>query len=205
MTILSIPKPLGLFGGRFDPVHRAHVAMAQAAADQLNLDEIRWIVTGSPIHKPAAAASEHRLRMTGLALEELGDTRMRLDDREIRADALGQTNATYKTIESFLHDDPDRPLIWILGEDQFTHFTGWQHWEWLIQNMTLAVCARPGSDETPDERMLRERGAKVLRFFMPLDALSSTHIRQSIAKGVLPPNMLPRSVADYISEHALYR
>ena len=71
--------------------------------------------------------------------------------------------------------------------------------------MTLAVCARPGSDETPDERMLRERGARVRRFFMPLDALSSTHIRQSIAKGVLPPNMLPRSVADYISEHGLYR
>ena len=84
MTILSVPKPLGLFGGRFDPVHRAHVAMAQAAADQLQLEEIRWIVTGSPIHKPAAAESHHRLKMTGLALEELGDTRMRLDDREIR-------------------------------------------------------------------------------------------------------------------------
>ncbi len=205
MTTLSIPKPLGLFGGRFDPVHRAHLAMAQAAADQLQLEEIRWIVTGSPIHKPAVAGAQNRLRMTALALEELGDTRMRLDDREIRADELGQSNATYKTIETFLHDDPDRPLIWILGEDQFSHFTGWQHWDWLIQNMALAVCARPGSEETRDERQLREQGASIVRFYMPLDALSSTHIRQSISTGTVIPGMLPRSVADYIAEHALYR
>ena len=53
--------PLGLFGGRFDPIHRAHLAIATAAANQLDLTEVRWIVTGDPEHKTAYAAAEHRL------------------------------------------------------------------------------------------------------------------------------------------------
>ena len=72
---------LGLFGGRFDPVHRAHVAMAQAAAAQLGLTEVRWLVTAAPVHKPAVASPAQRLQMVRLALDELGDDRMVADDR----------------------------------------------------------------------------------------------------------------------------
>jgi len=62
---------LGLFGGRFDPVHRAHMAMARAAADALQLAEVRWIVSGSPEHKPAVASAVDRLAMTRLALRDM--------------------------------------------------------------------------------------------------------------------------------------
>ena len=66
-------KKIGLLGGRFDPVHIAHLAMATAAANQLKLDEVRWIVTGKPVHKKTFASAKHRLRMVSLALKDLSD------------------------------------------------------------------------------------------------------------------------------------
>lgn len=195
---------LGLFGGRFDPPHRAHLAMAQAAADQLGLEEVRWLVTGKPVHKPAQASARDRLCMTGLALEELGDTRMRLDDREVRGAELGHPSATYRTIEDIQHEMGGRPLVWILGQDQFSHFTSWQHWDWLIRNMALAVCARPGADECAEQAQLRAQGATILQVHAAPDEASSTWARQAIRAGVLPHGLLPQSVADYIAEHGLY-
>ncbi len=195
---------IGLFGGRFDPVHRAHLHMAQAAADQLGLLQIRWLVTGAPVHKPAQAAARHRLKMTALALEELSDPRMQLDDREVLAAELGESNATYITIQSIQHDFPGRPLIWLLGQDQFAHFTLWQHWDWLIHNMALAVFARPGAPECSDQALLREQGATLLPVRMPPDEVSSTQIREALHEGVLPSGLLPSRVADYIAQHHLY-
>ncbi len=195
---------LGLFGGRFDPPHRAHVAMAQAAADQLGLQEVRWIVTGQPVHKPAEASAAHRLQMTAHALDALGDTRMRLDDREVRAADLGQPSATYRTIESIQREMGNRPLVWILGQDQFSHFTSWQHWDWLIRNMALAVCARPGAAECAEQAQLRARGAEILQVQIQPDEASSTWAREAIREGLLPEGLLPQVVADYIAEHRLY-
>lgn len=202
----TVPEDsLGLFGGRFDPVHRAHLQMARSAADQLGLSEVRWLVTGDPVHKPAQATARHRLKMAAAALNELGDTRMRLDDREILAAELGQSNASYITVQSVQHDYPGRPLIWILGQDQFEHFTSWQHWDWLIHNMALAVCARPGAGVCPDQARLREEGATILQVEMTPDEVSSTQVRGALAHGSLPPGLLPHAVADYIAEHGLYR
>ena len=53
---------IGLFGGGFDPVHRAHIQMAKTAADQLRLDSVRWIPTGYPAHKEFHTSSKHRLK-----------------------------------------------------------------------------------------------------------------------------------------------
>ena len=142
------PHALGLFGGRFDPVHRAHAAIAQAAADQLGLQEVRWLVTGQPVHKAASASADHRLAMTRLALEALQDPRMVLDDREVRAARQGKESASYTTVASFQAQYPGRPLVWILGEDQLASFTHWRQWQWLVQSLTLAVCRRPGATAT---------------------------------------------------------
>ncbi|MGA0978019.1 MAG: nicotinate-nicotinamide nucleotide adenylyltransferase, partial [Burkholderiaceae bacterium] len=76
MTPANNQTALGLFGGRFDPVHRMHLRLAVAAADQLELPRVHWLVTGQPVHKPAEASSEDRLEMTRLALNWLSDERM---------------------------------------------------------------------------------------------------------------------------------
>jgi nicotinate-nucleotide adenylyltransferase len=202
---------LGLFGGRFDPVHRAHVAMAQAAADQLGLSEVRWLVTAAPVHKPAVASSAQRLEMVRLALEALEDARMVADDREINLAQGGQANPTWVTIESIQRDFPSRPLVWIMGEDQLQAFTTWHRWEWLLQNMALAVCARPqggaaASSSANQQATLAAAppGARILPVAFEADAVSSSQVREAIGKGLPIDGLVPQAVANFLSTHPVY-
>jgi nicotinate-nucleotide adenylyltransferase len=201
---LTSSRPLGLFGGRFDPVHRAHIAIAQAVADTLNLDEVRWIVTGAPAHKPAIASADDRLAMTKLALQELGDPRMVTDDREIFAAKNGASNYTADTVLSFQQEYPGRKLIWILGEDQLQNFLSWSRWQWLIHQVDLAVCARPNTISESVSKVLLNEGAEITWVQVAPDEVSSTSIRERIRLGSALDGLLPRSVIEYISASRLY-
>lgn len=199
-------QPIGIFGGRFDPVHRAHAAMAQAAADQLALPEIRWVVSGYAVHKAATAAASDRLAMTRLALQDLGDRRMVADDREVRKSERGEQTPSYKTVASFQADYPGRTLVWILGEDQLVTFTEWQRWEWLVQQMVLAVCARPVM-QTPHANprgALAAAGAQIIDVQFSADPVSATDIRTRTAQGLPIESLVTASVARYIHTHRLY-
>ncbi len=198
-------RPLGLFGGRFDPVHRAHIAIAQAVANELNLDEVRWIVTGAPAHKPAAASADDRLQMTKLALHELGDPRMVADDREVIAAKNGSSNYTADTVLSLQQDNPNRKLVWILGEDQLQNFLSWSRWQWLIHQVDLAVCARPGARGSNVSEVIAEKGGKIHWIYSETDTVSSTEVRNGIQKSALKAGLIPASVATYIAARSLYR
>jgi nicotinate-nucleotide adenylyltransferase len=202
---------LGLFGGRFDPVHRAHVAMARAAADQLGLSEVRWLVTAAPVHKPAVASPAQRLEMVRWALEGVEDTRMVADDREITLAEGGNANPTCVTIESIQRDFPGRSLVWIMGEDQLQAFTTWHRWEWLLQNMALAVCARPQADEVRSSGANNQStlahataGARILPVAFEADAVSSSLVREAIRRGLPIDGLVPQPVAHFLSTHPVY-
>jgi nicotinate-nucleotide adenylyltransferase len=186
-------------------VHRAHIAIAQAVADTLNLDEVRWIVTGEPEHKPVIASADDRLQMTKLALQELGDPRMIVDDREVIAAKNGDSNYTADTVLSVQQEYPGRKLIWILGEDQLQNFRSWSRWQWLIHQVDLAVCARPSAEGSQISKIITEAGGKIRWVHLQPDTVSSTEIRSAIQAGVLVPGLIPASVADYISAGFLYR
>jgi nicotinate-nucleotide adenylyltransferase len=195
---------LGLFGGRFDPVHRAHMAMARAAADALDLQEVRWIVSGDPEHKPAVAPAADRLAMTRLAVQEMRDSRMQVDDREIRAAQQGGSNYTADTIMGLQRELPGPSLVWILGGDQLADFMSWSRWEWLVGQMAIAVCARPGSEVATAEQAIMARGGRVHRIAMARDDVSSTAIRKAIAQKESIAGLVPPPVLDYIVNHHLY-
>ena len=198
-------SPLGLFGGRFDPVHRAHIKIAQAVADQLKLDEVRWIVTGSPVHKPTVASASHRLRMVELALADLGDPRMVVDDREVIAAAAGKTNYTADTIASFQAEFPGRPLVWILGEDQLEQFKTWSRWKWIAKNVTLAVCRRPGVIYPKSLKSFPHGAGKLDWVELEPSNISSTEIRRSLQKNEPKPSQIQDSVSRYIRLNRLYQ
>ena len=204
-TGATASRPLGLFGGRFDPLHRAHIAIAQAVVDNLGLDEVRWIVTGAPAHKPAIASAEDRLQMTRLALHELDDPRMVADDREIIAAKNGGSNYTADTVLRLQQDYPGRKLIWILGEDQLQNFLTWSRWQWLIHQVDLAVCARPNTISKSVSEVLLSEGAEITWVPANPDAVSSTSIRERIGLGSALDGLLPRSVIEYISARGLFR
>lgn len=202
----SNPGPLGLFGGRFDPVHRAHLRVAQAVANQLGLNEVRWIVTGDPVHKTAVASAQDRLAMVRLALGELADPRMQADDREIiAAGKTGKPSYTADTVAAIQAEQPGRRLIWILGEDQLQDFQTWSRWEWLVKNAELAVCARPQTRSGETARRIQAAGAVIHWIRFTQDPVSSTSIRDAVHQQHSIQDWVPRSVIGYIQSQNLYR
>lgn len=198
--------PLGLFGGRFDPVHRAHLRVAQAVADQLGLNEVRWIVTGDPVHKLAIASAEHRLAMVKLALAELTDPRMQADDREIiLAKKTGKPSYTADTVAAIQAEQPGRRLVWILGEDQLQDFQTWSRWEWLVKNAELAVCARPQARSGETARQIQAESGVIHWISFTQDTVSSTAIRNAVREQHPIQDWVPKTVIGYIQNENLYR
>jgi len=136
------PDPLGLLGGTFDPVHRAHLHLARAALTQLELAAVRWLPAGQPWHRQASVtAAEHRLAMVRLATA--GEPRFEVDESEIRLHSPGYTVDTLLRLRAEL--GPSRPLIWLMGADAFLALPTWHRWREILHLCHLAVAHRPGS------------------------------------------------------------
>ena len=128
-------RQVGWFGGSFDPVHRAHLALAHAALDQLALDEVRWIVAGQPWQKSGRrmAGAAHRAEMVRLTIAgEGGDPRFVVDDREIRR---AGPSYTLDSVREYQQERPGDALWLILGQDQLAGFPSWNGWEELVERM----------------------------------------------------------------------
>jgi nicotinate-nucleotide adenylyltransferase len=195
---------IGLFGGRFDPVHRAHIAMARAAADALDLPKVRWIVSGKAEHKAEYAQAQHRYEMVRIAIASMKDSRMLADDREILAKGRGKSNFTADTLLQLQQDFPDQRFVWIMGEDQLQGFTIWSRWQWLATQLEFAVCARPDSHGQPMAQQLITLGAKVHWVEIAPDTISSSEIRDLLKRKQALSDQLPAAVSDYIALHHLY-
>ena len=136
---MSHPKRLGIFGGSFDPPHMAHMALAQHAVEQFNLDELRIIPTGDAWHKiRALTPSPHRLAMTRLAFADV--PKVVVDPREI--DRKGATY-TFDTLQELHVEQPDAELYLFIGADQARAFQTWHRWQDILRMATVVVAARP--------------------------------------------------------------
>ena len=178
---------VGILGGTFDPVHNAHLAIARAALEQLQLERILWMPTGSPKYRaPARTSSAHRVAMLRLALE--GEPRYVIDEREL---APGHSGYTVDTLQSLGF----KPVL-LLGGDQYAKLETWHRWREVIEFASIAVFARPGF-AAGDER------ARLVPY-APL-AISASEIRARLARGEDVSAMVPAKVLAYIRQHGLYR
>jgi nicotinate-nucleotide adenylyltransferase len=180
-----------IFGGTFNPIHSAHLAMARLAADRLGLDQVLFVPAGRPPHKEAATPYEDRYRMVEIACA--GDHRFvpsRLEEGAAKSYSI-------HTIERVKATNPD-PLFFIIGSDAFAEIGTWYRWQDVISAVEFIVVARPGHSIDPPP------GAIVHRLDDVALAVSSSEIRRLLASGKMPPEV-PPAVADYIHEHGLYR
>ena len=203
---------IGLFGGVFDPVHRAHIRMAKMASDQLRLDSVRWIPAGNPAHKKIDTSAKHRLNMLQIALKNLMDERMVIDQREL-SDSSSKPSYTCETIKSLMRDFPKKKFFWILGEDQLLNFKSWKNWKWLLENLVLVLCRRPEDSIRKNKSFsylsvtiesLEEYGGKIMVLDMCPDNVSSSCIRDFIRKRQDPLDILDKDVYEYVKKNKLY-
>lgn len=181
-----------IFGGTFNPVHSAHLAMARAAADQFALDRVLFIPAGNPPHKQINTPYEHRFRMVELACAaDPRFTASRIEEGSARSYSI-------HTIEKIRSTDPAARLFFLIGSDAFKELRTWYRWEDVVRAVEFIVMTRPG------HTIPAIAGARVHRLEMPESAVSSSAIREALASGKMPAE-IPESVAAYIREQRLYR
>jgi nicotinate-nucleotide adenylyltransferase len=196
--LVEVTRRIGLFGGSFDPVHNAHLALARQALDQLQLDELRWVPVGQAWQKARAMTpAVQREAMLRLAIE--GEPRFVLERCELQRTGPSYTVDTLRELQAAT---PGAHWYLLIGQDQYRNLHTWHGADELLQRVTLAVAQRPGE---PSEANARVRAAPMVALAMPAMDIAATDIRQRVADGTDISTLVPGAVALYIHQQGLYR
>lgn len=212
---------LGIFGGAFNPIHLAHLRLAEEAREHCQLDQVLFLPTADPPHKTLPEESPsfaHRLAMVARAIA--GNPVFRVSDLEgtrpgknFSVDILACLHSLYPLCDFFF----------IVGMDSFRDLATWHDYRRLFELTNLVVSRRPGVDHydlldllpvavrpefcyDPTGKMLTHAsGTQVIFLEETYLDISSTYIRQLLLGGRSVRYLLPTPVADYIEQHALYQ
>ncbi|HEY0072056.1 MAG TPA: nicotinate-nucleotide adenylyltransferase [Chloroflexia bacterium] len=198
-------KRLGVLGGSFDPVHMAHLLMAETVREALSLDMVLFVPVGvQPLKqgRPVTSA-EHRARMLELALDgnpHLGISRVEVDrpGPSYTVDTLRQLREEWQ-VEGL-------QMWFIVGADALASFPMWRDPQGILSQARLAVVRRPGTtvDTAALEQQLPGIMAAVDWIDGPLVEISATDIRERAAEGRSIHYRVPEAVREYIEANALY-
>ena len=181
----------GLLGGAFDPPHAGHVALARAAVDELGLDRILVLVVARPGHKGVSAPAEARLELARLAFEDVPEATVELDPYS-------------RTVDSLEARRP-RDAYFVLGTDELADFWGWKEPERVLELVRLAVARRAGmADSALEAALARFPRGRVVVFEMPAIPVSSTDVRDRVARGESIDGLVPDAVEDAVTRLGLY-
>ena len=192
-------KRTGLMGGTFDPIHIGHLLAAEAAREAASLDEVWFVPSPVPPHKPQPGASgEHRRAMVERAIG--GHPAFRIEDMEL---ARGGVSYTFDTVAALQKEHPDRSFCWIVGTDMMNDLPNWHRIEELAERISFVCLGRQG--EESEERNLPEYLRKrLIPASMPPIGISSTEIRRRVKAGRTIRYQVPEAVREYLERWRLY-
>jgi nicotinate-nucleotide adenylyltransferase len=196
----SGPRRVGLFGGSFDPVHHAHVALARSALQALALDAVYWIPAGLAWQKGATSTpGADRAAMVELAIA--GEPHFRLERCELER---AGPSFTIDTVLELSVREAGTQWWLLIGQDQLARLPTWHRWRQLVALVQLAVAARAG-DAVRAPAEVADAQVSLHEVPLPPLAISATDIRARVAAGAPIASLVPAAVAGYIAEHGLYR
>lgn len=186
---------VGVFGGSFDPVHIGHLIVAQAAADELALDRVRFVPAFRQPLKVAGHAAGPADRVAMLELALAGNPAFVLDRREIDR---GGPSYMVETLASLRTESPEDQLFLLVGADAVEGLRAWHDAERIPALCTVVGLSRVG--------VRPARGGLVARSVdVPAIGVSATAIRAAVRSGKSIRYLVPPGVARYIAENSLYR
>ena len=214
---MSLARPLGVFGGTFNPVHYGHLRSALELVERLDLAELRLMPSALPPHRAAPNCSaEDRAAMVELAVAD--EPRLTCDSRELARPGPSYTSDSLAELRAEL--GAERSLCMVLGCDAVLDIDSWHRWTELLDLAHIIVLARPGwtlpvagvvadwlhAHALPDGAALvaQPRGGILVQELRPLD-IASTEMRELLAAGNSIRYLTPQSVLEYIDARQLYR
>jgi nicotinate-nucleotide adenylyltransferase len=188
---------VALYGGSFDPVHRAHLDVARAVLRAVEVSQVVLIPAAQSPLKSTSAQADDASRLHMLRLATQGQSGLTVDASELQR---GGTSYTVDTVRAYAVAHPGRALYWIIGGDQLELLPRWHKIEKLVGLVCFILLRRPGyATQAPEIPGLRH-----LEVEAPLMEPSSSAIRERIAAGLPLGDWLPPSVEAFIYEHGLY-
>jgi nicotinate-nucleotide adenylyltransferase len=195
---------IGILGSAFNPPHLGHLALAQEALWQLDLEEVILMPTGEAPHKRIAEdpGREQRLAMTRLAAAE--DSRFSVATLEVEREG---PSYTYETLELLADEKGDRDFVFVMGADAAVGLESWHRPERVVELARLAVARRSGVSDADVGAVMRSLGAdgRATMLEMPQFGVSSSAVRERAASGRPLRYLVPESVARFIEEKGIYR
>lgn len=196
---------IGILGGTFDPPHNGHLQLAEAAVRQLQLAQIVFMPAKQPPHKLDDPISplETRVALLERALRRKPAFVISL----LEAERAGPS-FTVDTLRQLHHDMPTQAeIFFIMGMDSLQNLPTWHQPQEIVKLCKLAVLKRPGY--FADLNALEEKIPGVKRAVVFINApeihISASAIRARAARGETIDDLVPRAVAEYISQHRLYQ
>jgi nicotinate-nucleotide adenylyltransferase len=178
---------IGILGGTFDPPHNGHVALAEAALQELDLDELVVLLVANPGHRPCVEDAETRLALAQAAFAGVPRTRVERDENPYTVDA----------VSSGRFGD----AVFVVGADEGAAFPLWKDPDEILRWVRLAVGTRSGYPP-PD---LQRYGDRVISFELVSPPISSNVVRARIREGKPVDDLVPSDVAHLIGERGFYR
>ena len=200
-------RKTGLFGGTFDPIHRAHLSLAQAALTGCGLDRVVFLPAGDPYFKSSSRAitsAEKRAEMVRLAIEPY--SRFELSTIELEREGHTYTADTLAELSKKL---PEDEFTFLCGADTLLQMETWYRPEVIFRLAGIAVGVRDGSDRAvlaeKAAELTARYGARIRILDWPEMEISSTAVREDpdLDDGIY--RLVPEPVAEYIVRHGLYR
>ncbi len=213
---------VGIFGGTFNPIHTAHLIVAENLRESLGLERVLFIPAAVPPHKEAPAVSgRHRLNMVRAAIA--GNPFFEVLDMEV---ARGGRSYSIDTLRELRRGRPGDELHFILGHDAFAEIASWKEAPALFGLASFVVVARPGHPASDPARCLprgltasfagapadgRTRiwdvsgGGRVILAETPLIDISSSDIRRRLREGRSVLYLVADGVGEYLRREGLYR
>jgi nicotinate-nucleotide adenylyltransferase len=198
---------IGIFGGTFDPPHYGHLIVAEQGREQAALDQVWFVLSARPPHKPERVITpfERRAEMLALALAGQED-KFRVETIEKDRPGLSYTADTLDVL-SELH--PKAEWFLLLGADSVKDLPTWHEPKRIVSRSTILIAARPGHVIWTTAELARaldmDPGHMRLKVVdVPLIDISSRDLRRRAAEGRSLLFQLPRAVEVYIREKKLY-
>jgi len=186
---------IGILGGTFDPIHKGHIRLAQAARRKLRLDKVIFIPANIAPHKknrgllPAA----ERYKMVCLAIK--GKPYFGISDYEIKKGGVSYSASTLKAFRKRF--GRKAKLFFLTGSDSLPQLKAWKDFDKIRQLAEFIVAVRPR------HKAERTNGARIIR--IPALDISSTDIRERIKKGLSVKKFLTAGVYGYINKKGFYK
>jgi nicotinate-nucleotide adenylyltransferase len=194
---------IGVLGSAFNPPHLGHLALAQEALWQLDLDEVVLVPTGEAPHKRIDDDPGRELRLAMTRLAAADDSRFTVSTLEVERDG---PSYTYETLDLLARDRGEPDLVFVMGADAAVGFESWREPRRVVELARLAVARRSGIADADVASVMRSVGAegRATMLEMPQFGVSSSAVRERAAAGRPLRYLVPEAVARFIEEKGIY-